>query len=69
MTFKIGDQVSLKAPLRYLKTADSMPVLRPSDLVSTDETGEICGIVSMGIVEVLFRRGKFLISENDLMLN
>ncbi len=66
MPFNIGDQVSLKAPLRYLKTAGPITMLRPADLVTPDEVGKVIGIASLGMVEVLFRRGKFLVSEKDL---
>ncbi len=69
MTLKIGDQVSLKAPLRYLKTIDAIPILRPPDLVSTEEIGTVLGIRSIGMVEVVFRRGKFLIPEEELTTN
>ncbi|WP_320674469.1 NAD(P)H dehydrogenase assembly family protein [Prochlorococcus sp. MIT 1341] len=68
MSFKVGDQVSLKAPLPYLKTADSMPMLRPPDLVSPEEVGRVKGLRALGVVEVLFRRGCFLISEDRLKL-
>ncbi len=61
MEFSIGDEVFLKVPMSFLKTADPMPMLRPPDLVSHDEIGEIIGIRAMEIVEVRFRRGIFLI--------
>ena len=68
MSLSIGDKVFLKGPLPYLKTTDSMPMLRPPDLVSIDEAGEIVGLRSMGLVEVRFRRGTFLISVDKLSL-
>ena len=61
MNLEIGDTVLLKAPLSYLKTADPMPMLRPPDLVSPEEPGQIVAIKTMGIVVVRFRRGTFLI--------
>ncbi len=61
MASKIGDQVSLKAPLPYLKTSDPMPMLRPPDLVSPDEIGEVIGLRNVDIAVVRFRRGSFLI--------
>ena len=61
MEFSIGTKVLLKSSLPYLKTIDPMPMLRPSDLVSIDEVGEIVGIRAMETVEVRFRRGTFLI--------
>ncbi len=62
MELTIGKKVCLKMPLSYLKTADSMPMLRPPDLVSSDEQGEVVAFRGDGIVEVRFRRGTFLIS-------
>ena len=61
MDFSIGDKVSLIAHLPYLKTADSMPMLRPSDLVSQDEVGEIVALLGSNSAKVRFRRGIFLI--------
>tara|TARA_Y100001968_G_scaffold232170_1_gene214949 strand:- start:6273 stop:6503 length:231 start_codon:yes stop_codon:yes gene_type:complete len=66
MDLSIGDKVFLNCSLPYLKTTDSMPMLRPSDLVSQDEQGEIVGLRAMGLVEVRFRRGTFLISIDNL---
>lgn len=67
MDFSIGDKVSLRIVLPFLRTADSMPILRPPDLVSTDEIGEIVGIRTADNVEVLFREGKFIISTEHLL--
>ena len=61
MKFEIKDNVKLIAPVSYLKTSDSMPMLRPPDLVAIDEIGEIVSIKSPETVEVKFRRGSFLI--------
>ena len=66
MELIIGTKVSLKSALPYLKTTDPMPMLRPSDLVSIDEIGEIVGLRAMDVVEVKFRRGTFLISVEQL---
>tara|TARA_Y100001968_G_C19292822_1_gene685092 strand:+ start:77 stop:307 length:231 start_codon:yes stop_codon:yes gene_type:complete len=66
MEFSIGTKVLLKSSLPYLKTIDPMPMLRPSDLVSIDEVGEIVGIRAMETVEVRFRRGTFLIPVDKL---
>ncbi len=68
MDFSIGDRVFLIVPLAYLKTADPMPMLRPPDLVSPEETGEIVALNSLNLVEVRFRRGTFLIPTNHLSL-
>ena len=61
MDLSIGDKVFLIVPLPYLKTADPMPMLRPADLVSSEEIGEIVGLNGVETVKVRFRRGTFLI--------
>ena len=66
MTASIGDKLRLKQQLSYLKTADPMPMLRPSDLVSLDEIGEVVALHPMNTVAVRFRRGTFLISLDQL---
>ena len=68
MKFSIGEKVSLQVPLPYLKTADSISMLRPPDLVSLDEVGVIIGIRSKDILEVKFRRGNFLIPSERLKI-
>ena len=59
--FSIGEKVSLQVPMPYLKTSDTVPMLRPPDLVSLDEVGIIIGIRPKDLLEVKFRRGDFLI--------
>ena len=61
MTVSIGDQVQLISPMPYLKTADPMPMLRPSDLVGSDESGAVVALHPLEIAAVRFRRGTFLI--------
>ena len=68
MKFSIGEKVSLQVPLPYLKTADSISVLRPPDLVSLDEVGLIIGIRPNDLLEVKFRRGNFLIPSERLKI-
>ena len=68
MKFSIGEKVSLQVPLPYLKTADSISMLRPPDLVSLDEVGEIIGIRQNDLLEVKFRRGNFLIPSERLKI-
>ena len=68
MEFFIGDKVLLRSPLPYLKTIDPMPILRPADLVSMDEYGEIVGLRTINNAEVRFRRGTFLIPLENLLL-
>ncbi len=45
----------------YLKAADSMPMLWPSDLVGSDESGAVVALHTLEIAAVRFRRGTFLI--------
>ena len=68
MKFSVGDKVSLQVPMRYLKTADSISMLRPPDLVSLDEVGTIIGIRANNLLEVKFRRGNFLIPYERLKI-
>ncbi len=68
MKFSVGEKVSLQVPLPYLKTADSIAMLRPPDLVSLDEVGIIIGIRPKNLLEVKFRRGNFLIPAERLKL-
>ena len=68
MRFSIGEKVSLQVPMPYLKTADSVSMLRPPDLVSLDEVGVIIGIRPKDLLEVKFRRGNFLIPADRLMI-
>ncbi len=68
MKFSIGEKVSLQVPLPYLKTADSISMLRPPDLVSLDEVGMIIGIRANDLLEVKFRRGNFLIPSERLKI-
>ena len=66
MKFSIGEKVSLQVPMPYLKTVDSVSMLRPPDLVSLDEVGVIIGIRPKDLLEVKFRRGNFLIPAERL---
>ncbi|QEY31602.1 DUF3148 domain-containing protein [Synechococcus sp. RSCCF101] len=61
-----GDRVRLSAVLPYLKTADPMPMLRPSDLVSLDEEGQVLELRATGTLAVRFRRGTFLMEQGWL---
>ena len=66
--FSVGEKVSLQVPMPYLKTVDSVSMLRPPDLVSLDEVGVIMGIRPKDLLEVKFRRGDFLIPADRLMV-
>jgi hypothetical protein len=62
----LGDAVRLRQPLRYLKTADPMPMLRPPDLVDLGEVGRVVEIRALELRAIRFRRGTFLINLSDL---
>ena len=64
--WKIGDQVQLLRRPRYLKTADSMPMLRPPDLVDTAEKGVVVALLTCEQLAVRFRRGTFLLEATEL---
>jgi hypothetical protein len=66
LSFAVGDRVCLLQSLRYLKTADPMPMLRPPDLVATGEVGAVSEIRPRDQLAVRFRRGTFLLSVRDL---
>ena len=68
MNFSIGEKVSLQVPMPYLKTVDTISMLRPPDLVSLDEVGVIIGKRPKDLLEVKFRRGNFLIPAERLKL-
>ena len=68
MKFKIGQKVSLQVPMPYLKTVDTISMLRPPDLVSLDEVGVVIGLRPNDLLEVKFRRGNFLIPMERLKL-
>ena len=68
MNFSIGDKVSLQVPMPYLKTVDSLSMLRPPDLVSLDEVGIIIGIRPKDLLDVRFRRGDFIIPSERLQI-
>ena len=68
MTVILGERVLLKVSQTYLKTSDPMPMLRPPDLVSLDEVGEVVALLPKDMAEVKFRRGNFLISIEHLKL-
>ena len=66
MDFHPGDKVTLQFPIPYLKTVDKPHILRPPDLVSIDEIGQIIEIKENAFAEVSFRRGTFLLSLEKL---
>ena len=69
MTVILGGRVLLKVSQPYLKTNDPMPMLRPPDLVSLDEVGEVVALLPKDMAEVKFRRGTFLLAVGHLELD
>lgn len=61
-----GERVRLNRSLPYLRSADPMPMLRPPDLVDPGETGQVVGVRAGLQVAVRFRRGTFLLQQDDL---
>ncbi|MEM7063373.1 MAG: DUF3148 domain-containing protein [Cyanobacteria bacterium P01_B01_bin.77] len=59
--FSVGDLVFVTIQPPYLKTADSMPMLRPPDLITLGEKGTILEQKPGGYWAVRFERGSFLI--------
>ena len=66
LPFGVGDAVQLKGRPNYLKTADPMPMLRPPDLVDSDELGQVLAIKARNQLAVRFRRGTFLLEADQL---
>ena len=60
MPLSVGDRCRLIRRQSYLKTADPMPMLRPSDLVEAGEVGEVVALHPLETVAVRFQRGAFL---------
>jgi hypothetical protein len=58
----VGTVVRLRQRPSYLKTADPMPMLRPSDLIGMDEQGQVVEQRALGQIAVRFRRGTFLLA-------
>ena len=66
MPFSVGDRCRLIRRQSYLKTADPMPMLRPSDLVEAGEVGEVVALHPLETVAVRFQRGAFLLGLDQL---
>ncbi len=64
--FQVGDRVQIRALPPYLKSAETMPMLRPPDLVELGEEGVILSRKPGGYLGVRFRRGAFLIDAQYL---
>jgi hypothetical protein len=64
--FLIGDRVKVTTLPKYLKTAEPMPMLRPSDLIELNEEGLIVDRRPGNYWVVRFNRGSFLIENQYL---
>lgn len=64
--FNVGDRVRLKALPTYLKTADTMPMLRPPDILAVGAEGVILDQRPGGYWGVRFERGAFLLDSEYL---
>jgi hypothetical protein len=57
----VGDRVRLKSEPPYIKTADTMPMLRPGDLVPVGEEGLVIQQKAAGYWTIKFDQGSFLV--------
>ncbi|MDX2097344.1 MAG: DUF3148 domain-containing protein [Leptolyngbyaceae cyanobacterium bins.59] len=58
--FSVGDRVRVVAMPAYVKTADTMPMLRPPDVIHLGEEGVVLNQRPGGYWTVRFSRGAFL---------
>ena len=70
-TFKTGDKIKLIAIPPYLKTAEPMPMLRPSDIIEIGEEGIVLDNRPGNYWGVKFKQGNFLMEAQyiDLINN
>ncbi len=64
--FAVGDRVRLAFLPTYVKTADSVPMLRPSTVVQLGEEGMITGRQPGNYWVVRFSKGTFLLESRYL---
>jgi hypothetical protein len=64
--FAVGDRVILATLPPYVKTADPMPMLRPSTVLTQGETGIVMDRRPGGYWGVKFSRGVFLMESQYL---
>ncbi|GFE71042.1 regulatory protein SipA [Chroococcus sp. FPU101] len=62
----IGGKVRLVVRPPYLKTAEPMPMLRPSDILELGDEGVVVERSPAGYWAVRFKRGAFLIESQYL---
>lgn len=65
-TFQVGDRVRICALPPYLKSAESIPMMRPPDLVEMGEEGTVMSRKPGGYLGVRFSRGAFLMDAQYL---
>lgn len=61
MKFNVGDKIKVIALPPYLKTAEPMPMLRPSNLIEIGEEGTILDCRPGNYWGVRFNKGAFLL--------
>ena len=59
--FKIGDRIKITSLPEYIKTAEPMPMLRSSDLLTIGEHGKIMDRRPGGYWGIRFTQGAFLL--------
>lgn len=64
--FTVGAKVRLISLPPYLKTADSMPMLRPADILQVGEEGMVLDRRPGGYWGVRFEKGAFLMDSQYL---
>ncbi len=64
--FTIGEKVRLISLPPYLKTAESMPMLRPADILQVGEEGTVLDRRPGGYWGVRFLQGAFLLDDQYL---
>lgn len=67
--FQVGNQVRLRDTPPYLKTADTMPMLRPADILQVGDVGTILDRRPGGYWGVRFAKGAFLLDSQYLELD
>lgn len=60
-SFQVGDKVIVTQLPPYLKTAESMPMLRPSSAIAIGEEGIILKATGGGYWGIRFSQGAFLL--------
>ena len=66
LLFKVGDKVKVVSLPPYLKTAESMPMLRPSSLINIGDEGIILKSHPANYWSVKFEKGSFLVDTQYL---